>query len=360
MIEGQAVLSGAGTLTVIGGAIWRGQSSLSGVGTLSTIGGLIWEAEAVLSGVGTLEVRGLVPLTTEMISQIVVSIDDRDLYNDVRSQVDITEQHEDTTPAVYESGEVKSDRFILWGKETGHHQATITLTSPRQVSSWLSPYAYDVYSHSRWPTTKTICENVGGDWDEDEQICWYVRNSRGINVYVTKSTDTYIELLVSNILDVWVELNVAAPYRYIAQDSYTKTRTETYTLKVRSTDSTSIAKYGRRVMNLVWPLGQTEEQMTDLVDAYLERYKEPIPQLSVKLLGVNDAMVQKILNTHISDKVWIDDMNDYFFVNAMNSEHHVSGLLESRWELEQIRDYERGPLFTLDTSQLDSLHVLGW
>ena len=320
------------------------------------------DGAAVLSGSGTLTVRGLIPFTSDMMSRITIELNDREIYNDIRSTVDVTEYHEDETAAEYDTGEVKSEQLLVYGSRETTGEIEVTLTAPRKVTQWYSAYPYNINGSTvDGFYNETQCINAGGGWREDFQQCWGVSASYAVTIYVRNRTETSITLWITNSLNAPTHFNVAVPYQYAVSDAYVTPRTEFYTLKVRATDSDSIAKYGRRVMNLTWPLGQTEEQMQELVDNYLLRYKEPVVQMRVTLLGINDAMANRILHTHISDKVWIEDttigVSDYFYVNAMSVEHHVSGLLEATWDTERMRDYEKEEYWVWDESIWDGSAV---
>ena len=152
-------------------------------------------------------------------------------------------------------------------------------------------------------------------------------------------------------------------YKYLAAERITHEVMVPLLLTVRATDTTSIQKYGRRVMNLTWSEGTPQDAMQAVVDFYLLRHKEPVPRLQGTIKGTTDTLRTQIITTEISDTLTIVcaelGLSADFFVNAISINDDPTGIPVCRWGLEGKRDYEILRIFTLDTSELGGPDILG-
>jgi len=150
-------------------------------------------------------------------------------------------------------------------------------------------------------------------------------------------------------LDAWYQLEVTA--------ARTNTETNQLILLVRSTDDTSIAKYGRRTMDLDWPYGQTEAQMKAVCDAYLLKHSEWVPSGNYSLQGKTDALITQILTRDIDDLIKIVStklgLSADFFITSVSRSHMHDQLLECQWAIEMIRGTDNQTLWMWDTSLWD-------
>jgi len=307
---------------------------------------------------------------TDTMAEIVVELNDREIYNDIRSQIDITEQTEvqgDGTSAEYKTetvyypalsivvdGESSTDRTLYTKK--GHTDVTWT-------KAWCSSSSpYSIYGIS-----EAECTALGGNYYSPSSRCSFTTNTNKILVTILSRTSTSITIRIINKDSLRSSIMVAASYRYKTQEAIQGpiwVETETRTLMVRAIDAVSIAKYGRRVMNLTWPLGQSQEQMQSLVNNYLAKYKEAVPQISMTIKGINDTLIEQILVRKISDMITVQNtelgMSADFFINSVKGIQDVEGILKATYELEQVRAMEAVSIFTLDASQLDGPDILGW
>jgi len=312
----------------------------------------------------------------DTMAKIVIKLDEREIYNDIRSTIDITEQTEtpgDSTPAEYQEVEVYQDgaRRATVGAY-GTLEAPFTANPGHTNITWLRAYISDATRSMEYGLSKSECEARGGTWYGSTEsyyssACYYPDIRGMISIRFKTWGKTTAIAKITNPYNYEITTYPKAVYQYLTQEAWQGPaiiETETRTLTVRAIDDTSIAKYGRRVMNLTWPLGQTQTQMQSLVNGYRDRYKEPIVTATVRIQGSTDALVEQILTRKISDRITINHtilaMSANFFINSVDTTHDSGGLLEATWQLEQVRDMEAGSIFTLDISALDGPDILGW
>jgi len=242
---------------------------------------------------------------------LVCEIDDRKIYNDIRSQIDVTvttvitdQAAEYATSATigldYDRG-IYDQMWYLDPSETRTETCHVHLG--HTATTW-----HEAWAHPRFSDL--------GDFE-----CTIVEENSG--TCLVSCTNPYSEKIIQCI--------IYATYTYQVLPTITHKETNIETLTVRATDATSIAKYGRRVMNLVWPLGQTQQQMQSLIEGYLALYKEPRPYLKMTVLGSSDALIADIFTIKVSDRVTIKEdklgINQDFFVNTVDISHDAQGLL---------------------------------
>jgi len=277
---------------------------------------------------------------------LVCEIDDRKIYNDIRSQIDITV----TTvildaPAEYAIRDTRYDwdeRNIIWS---------------------LAPYeTKTVYLYTRKGDYVITCHRAWA-WD------MYLTTDYKV---ITREFDlvilaTYSDKIYVSVTNPWNEelskVWLMAEYTYQSFPALTHPETNIKTVTVQTQDNASILKYGRRTMSLVWPLGQTQQQMESLAEYYKQLYKEPKAYLSMTLQGKNDTLIQQILTVKISDRVTVINdrlgLNGDFFINSVDIFHDCHGLLIGDYSLEEIATIQSATLFKLDVSLLDGPHILG-
>ena len=309
------------------------------------------------------------------LKSFTLDLSDRAIYNDIRSEVDITEDTEvtgDGTPEEHAEAEVGKDgsinavlapdssELITFTAELGHTDIT-----------WLDAYILSAARTKEHGWSEAACEALDGTWyapgDTYPSCCYFpdIAGTIGVQSMVRGATTWTVR--ITNPHNYEVRAMPRAIYSYLVQEAIAGVvtiETETRTLRVRATNAASIRKYGRRVMDLIWPLGITEVTMQSIVDSYCERYCEPVCMASMTLEGSTDARITSIFDMDIDDKHQIIhpglSMDQEFFVNSVNVmfNREGTGLLTGTFSLEEVRAMEETTLFILDVSQLDGAHVL--
>jgi hypothetical protein len=287
-----------------------------------------------------------VAVFNETNSTLSVEWDDREIYNDVRSEIDITTETVITEPGtdpVYQTY-LRSQRFSGTMAIGATRDVTITALPEHLSPTWLSAEA----------------DASGTDYDDPNNYklpASLLSTSGSSAVYrVTNNTATSVNPFA---LNAWYQYTVTP-----AHDGTSHTDTGQQTITVRATDATSIAKYGRRTMNLTWPMGQTQEQMTALVNSYVAKYAEPVARLTMTVQGDSDTNIVEILTRKVSDKIEIIcaalGLDGNFWIDSVAIGHNVFGVIEATWVCEQVRSSEESELFVADTSELDGAAILAY
>jgi hypothetical protein len=310
------------------------------------------------------------------LKSFTLDISDRAIYNDIRSEVDITEDTEvtgDGTPEEHAENEVgrdgnikvvlaaNSSENVVFTAELGHTDVT-----------WLEAYIAFASRTKEYGWPSDLCVNLGGTWyapgDTYPSCCYFPEIPETIGVQSMIRTKTTWTVRITNPHNYEVRATPRAIYSYLVQEAIAGAvtiHTETRTLRVRATNAASIRKYGRRVMDLVWPLGITEVTMQSIVDRYCERYCEPVSMASMTLEGSTDARITSILDMEIDDKHRIIhpglSMDQEFFVNSVNVmfNREGTGLLTGSFSLEEVRAMEEATIFKWDISEWDDGSVWG-
>lgn len=345
-----------GVLTVKGKLEYEIQLTLEGVGTLIAQEAIVPGA-VILTGVGTLSVttRSVHVINVSDIQEFSIDLSDREIYNDIRAECDIwaiLELHPDITPDFFEAESTTQTKSLppsegvhasveVFYFEAGAGEEGTYFTDASISEMTILPIS---------GLSEAECEAIeAGTRFQGEYydgLCHVgVRPSR-VRIYSTSYSSDHPKLwvyvrneygLYGNSNPYTVEVTVTAEYYKLDPD-------QRY-FKLRALDETSILKYGRRVMDLTWPLGQTPEQMQEIIDLYLERYAEPVCFANIKMLGKTAELQKQILGFDISDILLIVqaglNLNTEFFINNINCRHDVSGCLEGTFDLEEVRDMER-------------------
>jgi hypothetical protein len=276
--------------------------------------------------------------------EIQYDLDDREIYNDIRSQIG----------TLVPETVVDADATYSWKywKRTPEIPPTGFPYQYLFTSSILAPISWEFRNHSAW----YFVDNGGLSRDRFPYYDYKLEiidsndvRTKAVEVTNTGSRTAHIRF------ELW--------YKYLSAEKITHEEMFPVTLTVRATDSTSIRKYGRRVMNLTWSEGTEEDTMQSLVENYLARYKEPAAKLKAKIKGNTDALRTQIFTREISDIITVvcDNLglNADFYIDAISIRDTHIGIPECIWELEEQRTEEALTLFLLDTSLLDGAHVLG-
>lgn len=307
----------------------------------------------------------MITLDQTQISDFILEISDREIYNDIRSDITVQEEEEETTPIV--PGEYDTDTAGgTWKVAPGVSYKTFSAKAGYTGITWLGITGYSAMPDPQH-MLNAECLSWGGDFTYPN-ICHLptcTPSQLKVTTASTVSNNCTVKVENNTPFNCWVAVHLS--YRYKISDSsggepYTVTTSRT--MRVSAIGETSIDKYGRRTMDLTWPLGQTESQMQTLVDAYDARYSEPVPMATMTLLGDTDEMVDAIFALKIDERVTISHnglgmVDIKWFVNNVELSHDIEGILEGRYELEQARPGEVIPIFTLGVSLLGGTHVLG-
>jgi len=310
-----------------------------------------------------------------------LALSDREISNDVRSQTDITEEVEmtgDGTPEEHARDALRQPGgwfppFEPYEQREFRFGDTWPLFLPegRTHITWLGAEGEFLPGHvggMRGLTENECYEKGGRSWypaDEwGESSCYFDRVSMRMDII--ERGDDYVVVRAYNPTDMeGIARDMTVHYQYLAQEAIAPLQwieAQRRTLTVRAVNEQSIRKYGRRVMDLVWPLGQTTEAMQALVDNYCARHCEPVCWARGILKGITSTQLMHALDRRINDRVEIDipkmEMNEVFFIIKQGIEHRFSRPVEGIFDFEQARDIEKVTLATLDEAELDGDYVL--
>jgi hypothetical protein len=307
-------------------------------------------------------------IINDSMAELTWEISDRMIYNDIRAEIDIRYSNE----IVDDPGETASKlASVITGLGIGETK-DITITSPNRTTSWGNPYAtearYDIYGG-----TASACQLLGGtfwEWsgDPSRNHC-LLQLTAQIFISVLETTETTMTVRLVNNSGYNImqgNLVIAVRYDYISRPVRTHIDSGVETLQIRTFDDISIRKYGRRVLPINWPLGQSQSQMQALIDGYLSRYKDPVSTVEMTLRGRDAANIAIILGGRITDRITVVNsalsLSKDYFINTKNFQDSAftPDFPSMIYALEEARDSEGNSLFTLDTSELDGAHILGY
>lgn len=279
----------------------------------------------------------------DTMAKLDYELSERKIYNDVRSEIGIV-----TTETVLDQNEEYS-----WKKKTGGFLVSSSDIRGRRFYSSVAhdPVEWKLFSHEGLVIQRDHPEYGNPYYDYD------------ISVVIADSNE-YATVQISNNGILRAAFDYVVGYKYLSQDRITHEEQTPLVLSVRATDADSIAKYGRRVMNLTWSEGTERDQMQILVDAYLMKYKEPIGIFHAGIIGDTDIKRTQIYTREISDIITVvcsrlgANVDCYINGITIRDNDPVNGLPICEWILEVQRPNEALSLFTLDTSSLDGADIL--
>lgn len=302
-------------------------------------------------------------INANQLKAFTLEISDREIYNDIRAECDVTEiltVRPDATP----------DLFLPFTASTPSQQieanSTVELTATADEDHseivWGTIVDYSFHPETILGWSQAVCEQLGGYWRYPSSL------GTSLCSLPQGLVDQDVEFEIVHKGDTTCTIEVINNSDYLLRGkwyvSYIALSPETRYIKLRSTNAVSERKYGRRAMDLVWPLGITPNAMQSLIDNYCERYCEPVSLASMTLEGDTDAKITQILNMRIDDKHQIIhpglDMDENFFVNNVSGlfNREGSGILTGTFGLEQVRAMEDLALFIIGTSLIGGAHVI--
>jgi len=283
---------------------------------------------------------------------LICEIDDRKIYNDIRSQIDVT-----VTEVVLDE-EAEYGIISTWGGyfwDTCQDLAANETIEDEIIHAHREHTDIIISWDKAWAEARIVADGTELDFDvtiTEETVKYYASGKYEI---------LYVD--VTNPLSEAIEhVRLYAEYTYLVRDETSHPETNTRTVTVNVTDATSIDLFGRRELNLTWALGQTQTQMESIIAGYLAIYKDPLPYLIMTLKGTIDALILQIFTRKISDRITIVSsglgLNADFFINGINIYDDAEGILTGVYLLEQVPAIYAVSLFTLDSSSLDGPDIL--
>lgn len=295
-----------------------------------------------------------------------LEISDREIYNDIRAECDISEiltLRPDATPEFFDLIRVRSSI---------PHSNPLVPGETRDFTVYAESDHIEIVWQTAWAEcspvtlrglTEAECTALGGeDWYfpvvpyPTTSICRLPSSFAKIDYELVQRSDTYVVVEITNRGDWSVIGSIYAEYLGLTP--------EKRYLKLRSVDESSIAKYGRRVMDLIWPLGQHPNTMQSILDSYCTRHSEPVSMAKMTLEGSSDAKITQLLALKVDGKHQIIhpglDMDEEFFINNLNVSYQREGdnMLRGEYDLEQVRASEELTLFIIGTSLIGGAHVI--
>jgi len=277
----------------------------------------------------------------DTVAEIRYELDDREIYNDVRSDITTvsTETVTDADP-LYEW-----KKFGMWG-----------VVGP-DGNEWIFRLDTGILDSVTFKVTDTTAR--AGDTGLDRHAYYDFR----VRILDTDAPAGVIWCGVTNTGSESAYIQWKVGYKYLVAEAITHDEAIPALLTVRATDQDSIQKYGRRVMNLTWAEGTPESAMQTLVDYYIERYAEPVARLICLIKGTTDALMTQIITREISDLIYITCTNlglaANCFINSITISDDPTGIPICTWGLEINRTYELLQIFTIDSSKIDGPHIIG-
>jgi len=292
-----------------------------------------------------------------------LEISDREIYNDIRSECDVTEiltVRPDATPELFLPFTASTPSQQI----PANSEVDLIATADEDHSEiiWGSIVDYSFHPDTILGWSQAVCEQLGGTWRYSSSL------GTSLCILPQSLVDQDVEFEIVSKDDTTCTIRVTNNSDYILRGkwyvSYMALTPETRYIKLRSINQDSIDKYGRRVMDLVWPLGITPNAMQSLIDNYCEHYCEPVSMAAMTLEGETDTKIDQILNMRIDDKHEIIhaglDMDQEFFVNSVNVmfNREGTGLLTGTFSLEEVRAIEETTFFIIGTSLIGGTHVI--
>lgn len=274
-------------------------------------------------------------------AKIIYELSDREIYNDVRAEIGITK----TETIVDEDPDYQ---WRVWKPYMPVEVAECNLRT----------YRADAHNAITWKLTVTAVYYYTSDYRDRYPYYDYtcVIDESDSSHCVIKACNT------GSLGRCYVVFEIG--YRYLASEGSTHEEISYQTLTVRAVDADSIAKYGRRVMNLTWPQGASDDEMRMIANAALARYKEPGPVLRVTMQGETDAVATQIFTREISDVISVicDELgmtSTDFYIDSISIRDTGVKIPMCTWLLTGQRTEEVTGFFTIDTDFIDGDKLIG-
>ncbi len=272
----------------------------------------------------------------DTMADIRLEYDDRFIYNDVRSEIGTTK-----TETV-----VDADPTYEWRLWQEYH----SLPNPGETT--FRYFTASVATPIAWRLRDVTCYDYS-----------YVPYS-GFQIDLIDTNDTLTKAVeLKNTGSSGGTIKYIVEYKCLTADAVTHEESVFSTLTVRAYDEASILRYGRRTMNLVWPVGATEQQMQGIVDRYLEKHKDPAARLVLTLKGEDDTNRAIIFGCEISEDATVVcadlGLNDVFYIDSIAISGTPDGIPICTLGLTDKYATETRGIFIIDTSFIDGDDYLG-
>lgn len=279
---------------------------------------------------------------------IIYELDDREIYNDIRSET-IVESEEEIDDSHWEEGTITTTRGTsYYASDTAkEHMSLLGLPSDVTREDVISvTWSGELHHKGGSGWTITDC-NLSVRLHDTLKRCY-------VMVPVDTGPSGYPDLYNG-------DLHITYNGEEWAEESHLETVYTT--ISVHAEDVLSMAKYGRRSMNLIWPAGANEVQSQSIVDSYCTRYSEPVARCLVTLIGKNDTLRLQMLIRTMSDKITLISshlgLSTDFWINKVDYQDFPDRLPQVVWVVEQVRAEEEAGVFTIDTSFIDGDALIG-
>ena len=268
---------------------------------------------------------------------IVYELDDREIHNDIRSETRVSDvvvvaDSEDEYTWV-------SNHLSAYLKKGESEDRTTQVSSGREALDW----AFTIKGATTGPP----------DYFDYSDF----------TATILSSDDSSCTVRFTNTGSQYCHAFCHIAYKYLVSEGTSHEETQWSTLTVRVTDPTSILKYGRRVLNLTWPLGATQNQTQSIAESYRDKHSEPVSRITMLVKGKTDALKVQILTREISELITVISselgLNADYYINRIDYKEFTDSLPQVTWTLEEQRASEAAGIFLLDTSDLDGITWIG-
>lgn len=277
----------------------------------------------------------------DSMAKIIYEVSDREIYNDIRAEIGITKSE-----TVVDADPLYEWKVWKYRERIGGGQGFCRLRT----------YKADNHNAITWKLTVDDAYYYTGYYEKQPYYDY--------TCVVDESDNDHCVIKVCNTGSNTCHIVYTIKYKYLASEGATHEEIAYQSLTVRATDATSIARYGRRVMNLTWPQGATVDEMQMIANAALERYKEPVPVLHVTIQGKNDELATQIFTREISDVISVvcDNLgmaSTDFYIDKISIRDTAVGIPVCTWLLTGQRTEEVTGYFTIDTDFIDGDKLIG-
>lgn len=281
----------------------------------------------------------------DSMAKIIYELSDREIYNDIRAEIGISK-----TETVVDEDPLYAWRIWEYKVRIGGGQGFCRLRT----------YYADAHNAITWKLT--VDDAYYNDFYDT-----YDYNKRPYYDYtcvINESDDNHAVVKTCNTGSITCYVAYTIKYKFLVSEGATHEEINYQTLTVRALDAGSIAKYGRRVMNLTWPQGASVDEMQMIADAALARYKEPGPVLRVTMQGKTDAVATEIFTREISDVISVicaelGMASTDFYIDSISIRDTATKIPVCTWLLTGQRTEEVTGFFTIDTDFIDGDKLIG-